>query len=125
MRDAAVNSLLQEVATLLLLLVKQGGEAVIQHLGSNSLQQTTISLELKVASCIFSSRLQDIEEIPVFAVLQSISTGNVHRLISALKSACGHNETMHSIDSRNRPIQPSYMHANCCMQTVLFLNRKR
>lgn len=49
-RDAAVNSLLQEVTTLLSLLVEQGGEALVQHLASTVLPQNPLPQELKVGS---------------------------------------------------------------------------
>ena len=47
-RDAAVNSLLQEVANLLQLLVKQGGEPLVQHLASTVIPQLTVSSDLQV-----------------------------------------------------------------------------
>ena len=47
-RDAAVNSLLQEIATLLLHLVEQSGEGLIQHLATSVLPQVGLPQELKV-----------------------------------------------------------------------------
>lgn len=47
-RDAAVNTLLQEVASLLQLLVKQGSEPLVQQLASNVIPQLTLSPDLQV-----------------------------------------------------------------------------
>ena len=46
-RDAAVNTLLQEVASLLQLLVKQGGKPLIQHLASTTVPQLKMSADLQ------------------------------------------------------------------------------
>lgn len=48
-RDAAVNSLLQEVAQLLQLLVKQGGEPLVQHLASSIIPQSALLSDLQVS----------------------------------------------------------------------------
>ncbi len=54
-RDAAVNTLLQEVATLLQLLVKQGGEPLIQQLASTVIPQLPLPVDLQVTPVFISS----------------------------------------------------------------------